>query len=626
MYQCYIVNFSRFTRVNSRVHDQTIPTSHMSAMDGLLKALGAPPSPTTKEEASNEKRAQGSDKEKYKEKVDGGKEKPKEGEDEKDEVEEGDEGNEKGEKYTPSLESRQVDIDRVRATGADVDAAKKEEKAATAALEKCTAVTQRCVAAYASAKERLASTNNILRLAALERRADILRQLESADAAVAVFDPDPATPSVAPSVLLAHQFPVEPSCARSTRPPTPPVTMTFQAQQNSDSESTSKNFPTISSDPSANRVASDTNDPVASSTPPTMPPASPVFSATLPVALAQSMPHVASAFDCGTTAHTPPLKPTSTVLAFELIDLRFFNATLDQIRQAEGIDRQDSEDVSCAAKVLLRYFPDHCDSPTAVTVATAVDRAAKDPSSAYISATNTLLLALRGFHAPEAPGARHSWGHTQNGIAFATTPLHDQGTVGSTTPQPPPPEHFDIEEITAHRMTRVDGFTVVAYKVRWVGDVRASWEQELRLQHFRTHITRYWCGTPKKDNKIKKMSPGYHQKRIDAAQRESSRSKCGFVLAPGFAITPRYLWLQKFAASALPKGTSFWYKAHDGLWWLGEIAYREPSDKSSLDSLYIGGFIDRAGPVKVNLQPGRYAPSPTPNAKCGAWCLQCPKP
>ena len=138
---------------------------------------------------------------------------------------------EKGE-HTPSLESRRMEIDCVRATLAGLTAAKKKEKEAVAALAECTTGTQRCIAAHAMAKARLASTISTLRVAALKRRADIVRQLESADAAIADLDLDPATLSVAPSVSLAPHFPAEPARPRRSpkfplRPP-PPHPLTLQ--------------------------------------------------------------------------------------------------------------------------------------------------------------------------------------------------------------------------------------------------------------------------------------------------------------------------------------------------------------------------------------------------------------
>ena len=106
---------------------------------------------------------------------------------------------------------------------------------------------------------------------------------------------------------------------------------------------------------------------------------------------------------------------------------------------------------------------------------------------------------------------------------------------------------------------------------------------------------------------------------IGAAQRELSRSKDEFFLAPGYSLVSRDLWLRTFSSTVLPPGAHLWYKARDGLWWLGKITNRATSDSSS-DNTYIIRFIDDPGPVEIDLQPASYTTSNVANY--GSWCLQ----
>ena len=97
--------------------------------------------------------------------------------------------------------------------------------------------------------------------------------------------------------------------------------------------------------------------------------------------------------------------------------------------------------------------------------------------------------------------------------------------------------------------------------------------------------------------------------RIGAAHREFSRSRGQLFLAPGYTLAPRDLLLRNFSTSTLPSGAHVWYKARDGLWWLGKIAHRAPPDVSSRNppdpssgSAYIVRFLDDPGPIKIDLQ------------------------
>ena len=61
----------------------------------------------------------------------------------------------------------------------------------------------------------------------------------------------------------------------------------------------------------------------------------------------------------------------------------------------------------------------------------------------------------------------------------------------------------------------------------------------------------------------------------------------------------------------------FWYKADDGLWWLGKIS---ASTTTKGACLVRGALFGRPGPITLPLTPARYATST--GAVRGSWCLQ----
>ena len=142
----------------------------------------------------------------------------------------------------------------------------------------------------------------------------------------------------------------------------------------------------------------------------------------------------------------------------------------------------------------------------------------------------------------------------------------------------PPPERLEVEQITGHQLVRGRGGVIaVLYETHWTGLLSPSWERELDLQHFRRHILLYWSGKPTQHRQTNRL---YRQMRIGAAHRELSQSQGQLFLAPGYTLVPRDLWLRNFRNSTLPSGAHVWYKARDGLWWLGKIAHRAPPDVS----------------------------------------------
>ena len=94
-----------------------------------------------------------------------------------------------------------------------------------------------------------------------------------------------------------------------------------------------------------------------------------------------------------------------------------------------------------------------------------------------------------------------------------------------------------------------------------------SWEREMDLHLSRSHVLRYWAGTPDQHRHTNRL---YRRMRIGAAQRELSRNNGERFLAPGYACVPRAEWLRRYRNTVLPKGAHVWYKGDDGLWGLGK--------------------------------------------------------
>ena len=61
--------------------------------------------------------------------------------------------------------------------------------------------------------------------------------------------------------------------------------------------------------------------------------------------------------------------------------------------------------------------------------------------------------------------------------------------------------------------------------------------------------------------------------RIGTAHHELARNLGDFFLTPGCSLVPRTFYLQRFSSTTLPAGAHLWYKARDGLWWLGKVAH-----------------------------------------------------
>ena len=156
------------------------------------------------------------------------------------------------------------------------------------------------------------------------------------------------------------------------------------------------------------------------------------------------------------------------------------------------------------------------------------------------------------------------------------------------------------------------GVIAVMYETHWTGLSRPSWEREMDLQLSRQQILLYWAGTP---NQHRQTNHLYRQMRIGAAQRELSRANSERFLGPGYGCVPRADRLRHYSTTVLPNGTHFWYKADDGLWWLGKFSAR-----TSIDGEYLVRFLDDPGPIKLPLSPAHHTTST--GGVQGSWCLQ----
>ena len=85
-----------------------------------------------------------------------------------------------------------------------------------------------------------------------------------------------------------------------------------------------------------------------------------------------------------------------------------------------------------------------------------------------------------------------------------------------------PLQQLEVEKITGYQSVRGRGGVIaVLYKTHWVGLSEPSWDREMDLQLSRTHILRYWAGTPDQYRQTNRL---YRRMRIGAAQRELSRN------------------------------------------------------------------------------------------------------
>ena len=176
-----------------------------------------------------------------------------------------------------------------------------------------------------------------------------------------------------------------------------------------------------------------------------------------------------------------------------------------------------------------------------------------------------------------------------------------------------PLQRLEVEQITGHQSVRGQGGVIaVLHETHWAGLLEPSWEREMDLHLSRSHILRYWAGTPDQHRQTNCL---YRPMQIGAAQRELSRNNGERFLAPGYACVPRADWLRRYHDTVLLKGAHVWYKEDDGLWWLGKITASTTEGK-----VYLVRFLDDPGPIKLPLPPARY--TTTTGAVRGSVCLQ----
>ena len=144
-----------------------------------------------------------------------------------------------------------------------------------------------------------------------------------------------------------------------------------------------------------------------------------------------------------------------------------------------------------------------------------------------------------------------------NNFSKKSPPYHVTQDDGLT-----PLQRLEVKQITGHQSARGQGGVIaVLYKTHWAGLSEPSWEREMDLHLSRSHILRYWTGTPDQHRQTNRL---YRRMRIGAEQRELSRNNGEHFLAPGYACVPRADWLRRHHDTILPKGSHFWYKGDDG--------------------------------------------------------------
>ena len=176
-----------------------------------------------------------------------------------------------------------------------------------------------------------------------------------------------------------------------------------------------------------------------------------------------------------------------------------------------------------------------------------------------------------------------------------------------------PPILLDVAKITGHQCVRGrGGAIVVLYETHWDGLLRPTWERELDLQAFRSHILTYWAA---RTTQHQPHTRRYQQLRINAAAREIARRKGERYLPGSYRLVSDDIYRARFMVDTLPIGTSIWYHSFDGSWWLGKVK-QPPNDRGH----YVIRFLDNPGPALIALPRSAY--NTALHAPCGSWCLQ----
>lgn len=72
------------------------------------------------------------------------------------------------------------------------------------------------------------------------------------------------------------------------------------------------------------------------------------------------------------------------------------------------------------------------------------------------------------------------------------------------------------------------------------------------------------------------------------------------LILPTYELASRGAWVNRFCVSILPVGTHDWYKAQDGLWWIGSMNIFE----YGLNSVH---FLDDPGPMPLAFPSARHS-------------------
>lgn len=272
-------------------------------------------------------------------------------------------------------------LNRLFRAAEDLEIAEKDERDALAKAAALTAVKQQCLRARDDAKRALAAAGRSCRLAAEAHHAELLRQLAASTASLAA---SLATTSddgdLGATSLDAAASAASPSTKATSAPTSTPATI---------SATTSTTYSAKRS-PAAFLLSGASPCP-----PPPLPSSAPTGTHTDPVSIVEANP-----------ASPPPVAatlPPEVVTQIEATDVLFLDANIEDVRQADGLDRSATEDISFAATRVLRFFSAR--ESAAITVAAVIDRAATNTSGGFACAVNNLVTALRRFHT----NTEHSW-------------------------------------------------------------------------------------------------------------------------------------------------------------------------------------------------------------------------
>lgn len=310
-------------------------------------------------------------------------------------------------------------LNRLLHAAADLEVAERDERDALAKVAALTAVKQQCLRERDDAKRALTAAGRSCRLAAEAHHAELLRQLAASTASLAAtaatatttsddddFGAAPFDPTASTTLSTVAAVPTSTPAARNTSAITSFSTTTSAATLSPAAPHPSDAAPSLAS------------------------PSQPTGASTNPASIVESGAISTAAYPL--PAGLPRL---------EVSDLPFTEARVEDVRQADGLDRLATEEISFAATRVLRF----CSAReiASITVADVVDRASTNSSGDFSCAVSKLVVALRQFHA----NAEHSWFSSPRPVAAS-------GMLASLPPpratsSTPAPNHSRPPIITA---------------------------------------------------------------------------------------------------------------------------------------------------------------------------------